>query len=181
MKRGFFLLASALILSPLLPAQTGPGGFPEPEAEFAGIRLGDDIGTVKKNLPGNPYFRYRGERDVSFLPRRPETVIDCAGSYQVKRGLFQFHQDRLYILTLNLDPEQVDYHSLFTGLSRKYGPPADLDPSGAVWESETLRLSLEKPLTVKYVDRGTFASIRAAGAAEKSVEDMSRARFLDLF
>ena len=152
-----------------------------PEGEFAGIRLGDGLGAVKKSLLGNPYFDFRGDRDVSFLPKRPETVIDSEGTFHVLRGLFQFHEDRLYIMTLYLNPARTDYYSLFTRLSRKYGPPAVLDPSGAAWESESVRLSLEKPLTVKYVGREIFEKVRAAGTAEKSAEDLSRARFLELF
>lgn len=148
---------------------------------FSGIVLGDELETIKTGLKGNPYFNFRGDRDVSFLPKKPESVIDCEGYYHIKRGLFQFSGNRLYIITLYLNPTRIDYYSMFTTLSEKYGPPRDLDPSGAWWENETVRVALEKPLTVKYIDREVFAGLKAAGETAKSAEEMSREMFLELF
>lgn len=180
MKRGFLLLIFVLSLARVHSLDPGDD-YPLPEAEFAGIRIGDELEAVKENLRGNPHFHFRGDRDISFLPLRPEVLIDSQGALYVQRGLFQFHRDQLYIITLYLNPARADYYSLFTTLTEKYGPPVELDPSAAVWESESLRLSLEKPLTVKYLGRKVFDELKAAGAAEKSVEDLSRARFLELF
>jgi hypothetical protein len=159
--------------APQSPAQL-PG-------EFFGISLNDALDSVKDGLKGHPYFFYRGDPDVSFLPQTTKTVIDCEGRSYVKRGLFQFSDERLYIITVYLDPGRVDYFSLFSALTGKYGRPDSLSPQAAVWQNSRIRLSLEKPLTIKYNDRETFDKLKSGGETQKSLEEQSRRRFLDSF
>jgi hypothetical protein len=149
--------------------------------EFYGISLGDALTSVKDRLRGHPYFFYRGDPDVSFLPLTTKILIDCEGRSYVKRGLFQFSDENLYIMTLYLDPERMDYFSLFTTLSEKYGRPEILTPQAAVWQNGQTRLSLEKPLIIKYIDRETFDKLKSEGEARSSVEEQSRRSFLDSF
>jgi hypothetical protein len=66
-------------------------------------------------------------------------------------------------------------------LSENYGEPDLFSPSRAVWESEAVRLSVEKPLTVKYVDRETFEGLVEAGEMERSQRELSREEFLEQF
>jgi hypothetical protein len=168
---------------------TPPGPPPEIPAgsgsalsrNFFGLALGDNLAAVKDRLKGHPYFFFRGEPDVSFLPLKTQTVIDCQGVYYVKRGLFQFSGENLYIITLYFNPERMDYYSLFTALSEKYGRPGSLDPSAAVWQNGETRLALEKPLTLKYIDQETFGKLKAEGETQKSIEEESRRKFLDSF
>jgi hypothetical protein len=75
----------------------------------------------------------------------------------------------------------MDYFSLFTALTKKYGRPVSLDPSAAVWQNNETRLSLEKPLTFKYIDRGAFDKLKTEGETQKSIEEKSRQKFLDSF
>jgi hypothetical protein len=115
------------------------------------------------------------------LPLKTQTVVDCEGLYYVNRGLFQFFDENLYIITLYFNPGRMDYYSLFTALSERYGRPAVLDPSAAVWQNGETRLALEKPLTLKYIDRETFEGLKAAGETQRSIEEQSRRKFLDSF
>jgi hypothetical protein len=162
-------------------ADTTNGSSTALSREFFGISLKDSVTQVKDSLKGHPYFFYRGDPDVSFMPQTTQTVIDCEGRYYVKRGFFQFSEESLYIMTLYLNPERLDYFSMFTAMTKKYGRPVSLDPTGAVWRSGQTRLSLEKPLTFKYIDQETFDKIKSGGEAEKSFEDTSREKFLDSF
>jgi hypothetical protein len=169
-----------LLLILLLPAQgfaqdgEGPQG-------FRGIRLGMTLDEVKAGLLDDPLFAYRGDPDVSFLPLPAQTLIECRGNSYLDRAYFQFHEDRLYIMILALDRDTLDYYTLYRTLTAKYGETSSLSPTDAVWVFPSLRLSLEKPLSVKYIDRQVFALLQEAGKAQESLRDLSKERFLEQF
>jgi hypothetical protein len=83
-------------------------------------------------------------------------------------------------MILLLDPERVDHYSVYSALTRKYGAPSSLSPRETVWLFDGVRLSLERPLTVKYVERKTFASLQR-GAPQADLEQLSRDSFLEQF
>jgi hypothetical protein len=179
-----FLSAAGLLFGQIGESQprggSGTAGGALPRG-FYGIELGSGLGEVKDLLGKNPYFYYRGDPDVSFLPKKPEVLLECEGRFYVSRGLFQFHENELYIMSIILNPARMDYYSIFRQFVKKYGEPDILSPDGSVWENEGVRVSLEKPLTVKYVERGVFNKLRDQGKSEKAVEDLSRERFLESF
>ncbi len=148
---------------------------------FRGIALGLDISSVKKLLLGDQLFNYRGEPDVMFTPDRKQTIIECTGNSYVERAYFQFNEDRLFIVTVVLDQARLDYYAMFVTLSDKYGPPASLNPNEAVWNLAGTRLSLEKPLRVKYIATAVFDKLNETGTTGKAAEDMARDKFLGEF
>ncbi len=156
------------------PAAIQPSG-------FRGISLGMSIDAVKAALRADPLFRYRGDPEVSLVPQESsQSLIECDGAQYVRRAYFQFEKEELFIVILVLDPEMIDYYSLYSTLTRKYGNPSSLSPRESVWLFDAVRLSLERPLTVKYVDRQTFASLQK-GAVPADQEQMSRDWFLGQF
>jgi hypothetical protein len=169
-----------LLASTVTPAQSS-GSPAQAPSGFRGITLGMSTEAVKAALAADPLFRYRGDPDVSLLPRSSQALIECAGSSFIRRAYFQFDKDRLFIMILVLEPERVDHYSIFTSLSRKYGPPGSLSPQESVWLFPALRLSLERPLTVKYIERGTFEAIIRQGAAQTDLQQVSRERFIEQF
>jgi hypothetical protein len=84
-------------------------------------------------------------------------------------------------MTVILDPDKIDHYSLFTTLSEKYGNFVSLNPSKVVWDFDSVLLSLEKPLSVKYIDKEVFNQIKEAGIAEADLRELSRQKFLDEF
>ena len=140
-----------------------------------------EIEQVKNLLRGDPLFGYRGDPDVSFLPQTSQYLIECAGSFYVKRAYFQFQDSRLLTMILVLDPQRLDHYSVFSALSSKYGPPTSLDPQQSVWESDTVRFSLERPLTVKYIDQKAFAALIKNSAPPTNLDQLSREKFLEQF
>ncbi len=171
--------ANAQASSPGETVKSGPGA--ALQAGFHGLNLGMKIDDVKERLKGDMFFRYRGEADVSFLPKQPESVIDCEGNFYVKRGIFRFKDGRLFTIILMLNAEKMDYFTMFTTLEKKYGVPKSFEPSQAIWESDAVRLALEKPLTVKYIDLSAFEDSRQKVEAGKSAEEAARKGFLDQF
>ena len=70
---------------------------------------------------------------------------------------------------------------MFSALSAKYGPPASLSPQETVWQSDAVRFSLERPLTVKYIDLKVFGAGLEAGKAPGDLEQLSREKFIEQF
>jgi hypothetical protein len=84
-------------------------------------------------------------------------------------------------MTFNLDSSRVDYYSMYSTLVAKYGEPVTLDPRKAVWDDGKIILSLERPLTVRYVDEKTFNDLLAAAGTEKAASDLQRESFIGDF
>ncbi|GHV89390.1 hypothetical protein AGMMS50267_17500 [Spirochaetia bacterium] len=149
---------------------------------FRGLSLGMELDELKTALTEDQMlFQFRGDRDVSFLPKREESLIETTGLSFIRRAFFQLREGRLFIMAFNLDPRLVDHYSVYTSFVKKYGEPAILTPQEAVWESGEVRLALERPLTVKYIDLQVFNGIIAESETLKSTELELRERFLNDF
>jgi hypothetical protein len=175
------LFILAVIPLPSIAQQQAAAAVLPPPMAFRGISLGMGIEDVKTALKADPLFRYRGDPDVSFLPQTAQYLIECEGNSYLRRAYFQFADSRLFIMIFVLDTVKLDHFSLFSALSAKYGPPTTLNPTESVWESEPVRFSLERPLTVKYVDNKTFKALLGKGGAQTSLDQLSRESFLGQF
>jgi hypothetical protein len=151
------------------------------ERGYRQIRLGTPFAVVQDRLSEDESFFYRGDPDVSLSLSDSQQVIDSRGRGYMERGLFQFYDGALYVITLYLDRRQLDYFQLFARLQERYGPPSDLDPRRAVWEDEETRIELERPLTVRYLDLETFLARRTVRDTARAFEDVTRERFLEDF
>jgi hypothetical protein len=143
--------------------------------------FGLSLEEVKELLGADISFAYRGDPDVQMLPVRRSPVIETAGTGFITRGYFQFRDDALYMILLELQPGRLDYYTMYRTLQEKYGEPARLSPVDMVWETESVRLVLERPLTVKYLDLEAFREIRDEARVEQSLREISRDRFLEKF
>lgn len=148
---------------------------------FEVFRLGMSLDELKTALSTSTYFLYTGDPDVTLLNRPNTNLIDVPGLTYFHRGVFQIVDGKLYSIALEVNPEKVSYFDLFTSLTKKYGDPTGLDPSAARWESDAVRLTLEKPLTVKYVDMVTFLRIQKTGKSDQAMETLTRQKFLETF
>jgi hypothetical protein len=154
---------------------------PEAPLGFAGIEMGMELDVVKELLKRDSQFRFRGDPDVSMLATPNESLIETEGLSFIDRAYFQFYEGRLYTIILALDPEKIDHYTMYSTLVDRYGEPTSLDPSEAVWEFDFIRMALERPLSVKYVDTVAFGSILRENAKAESLNALSRDRFLDQF
>jgi hypothetical protein len=148
---------------------------------YRAVSLGMDIEGVKEQLLADGIFGYRGERDVSLLPTMNRSLIETSGSSFISRAWFQFYEEKLYIMTFKLDGDKVDYYSIYSSLVAKYGEPVFLDPRKAQWGDERVTLTLERPLTVKYVDAAVFADLLGTSGADAAVSDILREDFINEF
>jgi len=168
--------------APHATAQEAQGEQREPAPAptgFSDLRLGANKEEVKARLEGSTYFTYRGDPDVSLLPSADRSVIESEGRSFIDRGFFQFSDEALYIIILQLKQNRMDHYSVYLQLTDTYGEPDSVSPQEIAWEWKNVRLSLERPLTVKYVDRDVFESLREEAQVERSLREVSRDRFLE--
>jgi hypothetical protein len=140
-----------------------------------------NLEELKTALTEDELFNFRGDRDVSFLPRREESLVETTGMFFIRRAFFQLREGRVFIMAFSLDPARMDHYSVYTTLVRKYGEPRILNPREAVWEAGGLRLSVERPLTVKYIDMEVFNRLVAESETAAASELFLRQSFLDDF
>ena len=152
---------------------------PEPvPRQFREFSLGMGLEELKSVLAQDRLFHFRGDRDVSFLPIRQETIVETTGPSFVRRAFFQLSGESVYIMSFTLDPRLVDHYSVFTSFVRRYGEPVSLNPGESVWESEGSRVSIERPLTVKYVDKNVFNRLVEESRSQENRQMIRREDFL---
>jgi len=161
---------------PLAPENPEP-----PPRQFRGLYLGMSLEDLQAALMRDYYFRFRGPRDVSFLPTVDETILETAGFSFMRRAHFRLHNGQVYIMSFTLNTQLMDHHSVFTAFVRRYGEPVILNPSESVWESEDTRVSIERPLTVKYIDRRVFDRLIEESRSLENNRLMLREEFLAEF
>ncbi|MFP4483220.1 MAG: hypothetical protein ACLFO1_00045 [Spirochaetaceae bacterium] len=174
------VLLAALFLSTPLWSQENTAEEDRVPTGFDTITLGAAKSEVQELLQGNSYFRYRGDPDVSLLPFSQErSVIEAEGRTFIDRAFFQFNEQALYIIILQLNPDRMDHYSVYQSLTSQYGEATRVGPREIVWEWENVRLSLERPLTVKYIDLPVFEALRGEAQVERSLREVTRDRFLE--
>lgn len=172
--RKLFACLVVLTLAWTVAAADGalPGG-------YGSVVLGMSVDTAKNAMQEDPAYGYRGDRDVSLLPGENRVLISTIGVLFFDECWFQFDKDRLYIITLNLNPQQVDYASVFKSLCNKYGQPDSLSPKKSEWRDGSVIMSLERPLTLKYTDERVFQELQESSNVELTKEEKTRQSFLE--
>ena len=155
--------------------------FAEIPRDYRSIALGMSIREVKELLRQDGWFSYRGDASLSMLERPRASLINVGGSLFIEQGLFQFENDVLVGIVLELNPQTIDWYTTYSSLRKKYGLPQDLNPGRVWWEDEATRLALERPLTVKYLDMSYFNSLIADETDQKAWRETARKDFLDQF
>ena len=152
---------------------------PEPlSRQFRALHLGMGIDDLKTALINDQLFHFRGDRDVSFLPIREETLVETTGGSFIRRAHFQLTDEAVYIMSFTLNTRLIDHYSVFTAFLGRYGEPLSLNPHEAIWETDEIRVSIERPLTVKYLDRIVFERLTEESRAIESHEMLRREEFL---
>ncbi len=155
-----------------------------PPDSFGSVQLGMTVDTVKQELLKDRRFGYRGERDVSLLSGENRVLIETdAARYSTSpyldRCWFQFVDDKLYVMTINMNQEKLDHYSVFSSMCEKYGAPTKLDPQKAEWVSDSVIVDLERPLCLKYTDKNVYEKILSASRVDETVSEQNRQQFLE--
>ena len=181
MKRFFFLLCFvffSLCFAEELALLSSDKDLP---SSFHDIGLGMNIDEVKEILKGDSSFAYRGDRDISLLDSKNRSSIEANGVHFVKRGSFQFYDEKLYSIIIQMNTENIDYYSIYSSLIEKYGEPRAVDQKKSIWEDDRVRLILERPLTIKYIDISAFKEIIENRNKKEVMSEEVRERFIRAF
>jgi hypothetical protein len=180
--RGADLLdADSSDATPALPADASNGLAVDVPRTFREISLGMSLEDLKSALASDNEFVFRGDRDVSFLPLSEQNLVESAGFTFIKRAFFQLKDEKLFIMGYILNLDKIDHYSVFTTFVEKYGEPVILNPKQAMWESADTRIFIERPLTIKYIDRQVFDALLAESSASESATAQLRSEFLNDF
>lgn len=155
--------------------------FAELPQGYRGLTIGMNIEAVKEALKEDSIFGYRGERDVSLLAGKNRSLIETNGLSNIKHSWFQFYEEKLYIITLQMNTDKIDYYSVYSALCKKYGEPNKLDPKRAVWENSNIKMILERPLVLKYIDEAVFNDLIEKSTTDKNYTDVLREEFINEF
>ncbi|MDR2517149.1 MAG: hypothetical protein LBC88_07200 [Spirochaetaceae bacterium] len=182
-KKSGFLCAviAVLVFAPPSPGRLAAQETADLPRTFRLFTLGMTLDELKTALAADELINFRGDRDVSFLPRREENLVEATGLSFIRRVFFQLLEGRVFIMAFTLDGALVDHYSVYTSLEKKYGAPVRLTPREAVWETAGSRLSLERPLTVKYIDMEVFNRLIAGSETGSEAELFLRQEFLNDF
>jgi len=179
-----FLSASLLFGQTKAPLTEAPPS-ETPQAKnprnFRALSLGMNLEDLKKALTADEIFSFRGDRDVSLLPSSDQTLIETTGYSFIRRAFFQLRNDSLFMMAFSLDSDKIDHYSIFTAFISDYGEPAELNPQQAVWLFPDTRLAIERPLTVKYIDRAVLDTMSQESKVKESRDAVLRKEFLDGF
>lgn len=181
MKRIAKICAASLVLFLFAGTSLWANDIPD---GYGSIKLGMSLEETKEALRKNSDFGYHGDRDVSLLPGENRVLIETnteymLGSKFLTRCWFQFYEEKLYTIIINVNPEKMDHYSMFTTLCDKYGNPDSLSPQKSVWKNDDITMSLEKPLTLKYVDNKVFEELQDKAIVQPGPTEMTREMFLE--
>ena len=181
MNRKLSLLLLAFLLTTLLSAQDVPEETGELPRQFRQLVLGMSLDDLKDGLVKDGMFNFRGDRDVSFLPAREQSLVETTGSSFIKRAFFQLRDGKVFIMSFSLNTGIIDHYSVFMQFLNQYGAPSYLDPKEAIWETDETRIAIERPLTVKYIDKIVFDDIVSESGLIQSGQVQRRQEFLNEF
>lgn len=177
-KNTYIILLALVFLSVRIYSQESTESIP---SGFNDFYFGDSLDLVKDKLKRDSYFAYRGDPDVSMMLAPDRSIIDTAGSGFIKRAYFLFLKEKLYQITLVMNRELIDFYTFQTRFTSKYGNPESLDPTGMIWEDDQYRISLEYPLSIKYIDLAVFNSLLTESKNNRSNEQILRNNFIESF
>lgn len=152
---------------------------------YRNIKFGMTVDEVKKELKKDMNFGFRGDRDVSLLPGGENRVLIETDTSKnapysfLEKCWFQFHDNKLYTITITMRSSKMDHYSIYTTLVNKYGEPSALNPEKTEWTDDNTIISLERPLTLKYTDKKVFEKLQSDAMIKKSAEEQAKQDFLD--
>lgn len=84
-----------------------------------------------------------------------------------KSGYFIFKNDALYSITINFQPNQVDFLELLSALNAKYSKGAFINANTVAWQNGDIRIILERPSIIKYIDMNNVTTTSQTRIKEK--------------
>lgn len=137
---------------------------------FKDIQLGstrDDVinAILSDNTMILPKKYMTGSVDIA--AEESATFLALEENKFYKSGYFIFKNDSLYSITIYFQPNQVDFLELLSALNSKYSKGAFLDANTVAWQNGNMRMILERPSIVKYINMNNITTTSDTRIKEK--------------
>lgn len=148
---------------------------------YKGIELGMPMEAVRELLVKSPEFNFIKEEVLTIRIEPDKEILSTEGRGFIIEGYFHFYHDRLYQITLKLSEKKIGYYLLLKRLTNKYGNPTGFSPQKASWENEIVRIVIEKPCTIKYIDLPVWSGFAGLNEKPDNIMEEVRDNFVDEF
>lgn len=137
---------------------------------FKDIQLGstrDDVinAILSDNTMILPKKYMTGSVDIA--AEESATFLALEENKFYKSGYFIFKNDSLYSITIHFQSNQVDFLELLSALNSKYSKGAFLDANTVAWQNGNMRMILERPSIVKYINMNNITTTSYTRIKEK--------------
>ena len=137
---------------------------------FKDIQLGstrDDVinAILSDNTMILPKKYMTGSVDIA--AEESATFLALEENKFYKSGYFIFKNDSLYSITIHFQLNQVDFLELLSALNSKYSKGAFLDANTVAWQNGNMRMILERPSIVKYINMNNITTTSDTRIKEK--------------
>ena len=137
---------------------------------FKDIQLGstrDDVinAILSDNTMILPKKYMTGSVDIA--AEESATFLALEENKFYKSGYFIFKNDSLYSITIHFQQNQVDFLELLSALNSKYSKGAFLDANTVAWQNGNMRMILERPSIVKYINMNNITTTSDTRIKEK--------------
>lgn len=137
---------------------------------FKDIQLGstrDDVinAILSDNTMILPKKYMTGSVDIA--AEESATFLALEENKFYKSGYFIFKNDSLYSITIHFQPNQVDFVEILSALNSKYSKGAFLDANTVAWQNGNMRMILERPSIVKYINMNNITTTSDTRIKEK--------------
>jgi hypothetical protein len=174
----FFLLLCFFVVSVSAFAEDLPSGYKK-------YLFGMSMDEVKETIKDDSLLKNVREEVLSVGIEPDKEILTVYGDRRnggyVEKAYFQFNEDKLFYIYLELSQKKVGYYSLLKSMTDKYGNATNLEPKKASWENDSVRIQIEKPCVLKYVDVKTWDSLSSmeADMEARKIEKIEREKFLE--
>jgi hypothetical protein len=169
MKSIFFIFICLFLSGPLFAQEVG----------FMGINIGMTRDDVLGYADGREIIEVPKNRDVEFFPVEEREILTLSINPEVPHIYLQFYNEKLYAITVIFNEKYIDYMTLSSRLTEKYGPYNELTPQWRKWDIGEVEVKVEKPAVVKYIALKEFLEVTDFKAQNELGESEKKQILLD--
>ena len=179
-----FLALLSLCLTPIAHGQeVVEGDTLDPETDagavgYMGIHIGMSRDQVLQTAESNDLMTVPKNRDVDFFPVEEREIITLSIKPEVPFIYLQFVDDVLYAITVIFDERHMDFYTLSSEVTRRYGEYTTLTPTWRQWQLDTVTVKVEKPAVVKYIALNEFLEAASFTGKAASFDTARREQIL---
>ena len=146
---------------------------------FLSIKLNMNKENVIVRLSKESIFDTSDQEKLSFRNEPDKEILKIRGINFIKMAYFHFYNDILFQITLDLDMNKISYYDVLIKLQNKYGKPIKFTPETANWENNTIKLSLQRPVILKYISINISKELLEESKESSNFYKISREKFLN--